>query len=186
MKFWFSLIQVTELNDGYLNAIILVYFSITVYTFLSLRACICCYFFTCMYFMLFLSIMFSSCLWLVYNGLEFIFLCSGRWFRHSPNVSSKVGVEFIHAVLYIDGLSSFFIFHQTQNILTVIKVISCSCKRFLRKPLCFLGIRDSIDRYVFTLFQPPIFDIHYVTIRMALLYICERSLSGNGQSNSLS
>ena len=83
--------------------------------------------------------MFYSCLWLVYTGLEFILLCYVHCFRHSPNVSSKVGVEFILVVLYIDGLSSFFIFHQTQNISTMIKVLPFSCKAFhMQTSLCFL------------------------------------------------
>ena len=144
MKFWFALIQVTDPNVGYLNTRILVYFSIIVCNFLSLRACTSCYFF---------KLYFLHVFNLVYNGSEFIFLCSSHCFRHPPNVSSKVGVEFILVVLYIDGLSSFFIFHQTQNISTIIEVLPCSCKHFLCKLFCvswYLWLHSPMHIYLVT------------------------------------
>ena len=112
-----------------------VYFLVAVCTFLSLCACTSCYLFAWCFIHVFD---------LVYNGSKFIFLCSSRFFRYPPNISSKFGGEFILAVLYIDGLSLFFIFHQTWTYrpwpkcyiyLAYILYAYCSL---------FLGICDSI------------------------------------------
>ena len=111
MRFWFlcNLIHFNTRNIfecGLLNVRISMYFSVAFCNLLSIRACTSCYFFT---------LCFLHVFDLVYDVSEFIFLCYGHCFRHSPNASSKVGVEFIRVVLYIDGLSLFFIFHQTQR-----------------------------------------------------------------------
>ena len=177
MKFWFALIQVTELNADYLNAKIPMYFSITVCNFLSLRAFNSCYFF---------PLCFLHVFNLVYNGSEFIFLCSSHCFRHSPNFSSKVGVEFILVVLYIDGLSLFFNFHKTRTYRLWVKCYLSLVDIPYAYFSMFLGIFDSISQYIFNLFRPPIPEIHSVTIYMVLPCMCERSFSGNGEASSLS
>ena len=112
---------------------------------------------------------------------------TGHCFRHSPNISSKVGVEFIFLVLYIDGLSSFFLFHQTQIYVDRNRSATLLLQTFpVQTALCFLVFCDSIAQYIFTLFQPPKYEFYYVTIYLALLYICDRSLSGNKEAISLS
>ena len=96
---------------------------------------------------------------LVYNGLEFILICSRHCLWYPPNVSSKIGVEFILVVLYISGLSSFCISHHTQTYQPWSKYYLALARIFYENCYVFLVFVTPYPDTSWYYFQPPIIDI---------------------------
>ena len=122
----------------------------------------------------------------VYNGQEFILICSFHYLRYPLKFSSKTGVEFIPAVIYASKLSSFYYYHQTPNTTIVIETLPCSYKHFPMQTSLFPWIFYSIARQIFLLF--PTTNVLYLScdnINLALLCMCKRSLSKIRGSRSL-
>ena len=98
-------------------------------------------------------------------------LCSGYYFRHAQILSTKVNAKFIFLVLCVNGLSLFILYHHTNNIFTVIEVLSFLCRIFPCKQFRdSKNICDSIAQCMLTLFQPQTqSDFIYLFIHLALL-----------------
>ena len=107
----------------------------------------------------FLSCVFFSCYLLhcvvlhivdlVYNGWEFIIICSYHYLQYSQTISSKAGVEFIPMVFCASGLSSFYLYHQTPNITTVIKALPRSYDHSPVQIALYPWYFDSIAQCIF-------------------------------------